>query len=97
VNIYGDLFSTKAIVTKTVFIYKRSKPKNILVRMGMLYIGAGEMWYLRILLLNKSADSFHTIKSVDGVEYSSFQAAAIASGFVQHNQESQICFNDAIH
>jgi hypothetical protein len=95
-NPRGELFSSNQIITKTVFIYKRKNPNNNIVRMGMLYISAGEMWYLRILLLHKPADSFHNLKFVDGVEYSSFQAAAIASRLVIHNQEAEICFNDAI-
>jgi hypothetical protein len=92
----GNLFSTNAIVTKKVYIFKRLKPKINIVRMGMLYISAGEMWYLRLLLLNIAADSFYKIKNVNGIEYSTFQLAAVAAKLVEHNNEGEISFKDAI-
>jgi len=36
----------------SVFIFKRTKPSDIITRMSMLYPNVGELWYLRLLLLN---------------------------------------------
>jgi hypothetical protein len=46
----GNLFSTNRFLKPNLYIFKRLKPEDNIVRMGMLYISAGEMWYLRLLL-----------------------------------------------
>ena len=65
--------------------------------MGMLYLSsAGEMWYMRLLLLNKPADSFFNLKYVNGIEYTSFQSAAVAAKLVINQNEAEICIQDSI-
>jgi hypothetical protein len=61
----------------------------------MLYITAGEIWYLRILLLHCPAYRFETLLHVDGTNYKSFQAAAVARRLVTNVDEALCCYNDA--
>jgi hypothetical protein len=51
---------------------------------------------MRLLLLNKAADSFHNLKTVNGKEYTSYQEAAVAENLVKDDNEAELCFADAI-
>jgi hypothetical protein len=89
----GDIFEINCFLKKPLFVFKRLKNAQQIVRIGMLYITVGELWYLRLLLLNKSAYSHSGIKIVDGYEYPTFQMAAIKLNF----NEGKLCFIDAIN
>jgi hypothetical protein len=83
-------------VNKRVYIKKRSDPSSSIVRMQMLYPSAGEIWYLRVILLNKPCVSYLHAKTFQGTVYETFQLSAIAHGFVESFAETLLCFRDAI-
>jgi hypothetical protein len=95
-NCNGDLFVTNRFLKPNLYIFKRLKPDDNIVRMSMLYLNAGEMWYLRLLLLNIPASSFDDLKYVNNIEHTTFQSAALALNLVQNNNEGELCFKDAI-
>jgi len=64
--------------------------------MSMLYPNIGELWYLRLLLLNIPIRSFEEAKIVDGTVYETFQKAAIARGLCRDQVEATRCFKDAM-
>ncbi len=75
-----------------------------LLMQKMIYCNAGEIWYLRLLLLNIptfSSKDYKLIpknKIVDGKKiYDTFQEAAISYGLVYDLNEATTCFRDAIH
>jgi ATP-dependent DNA helicase PIF1 len=82
---------------KPVFLFKRVKPHENVVRMSMIYVTAGEIWYLRLLLLNIATYSFSHLKIVDGIHYTTFQSAAVARGLATEDQELEVvtCFTEA--
>ena len=65
-----------------------------ITRMQMLYVSAGEIWYLRLILAHSSPTSFHDALSHNGREYSSFQAAAIAKNLVRDSDEPLTSFRE---
>jgi len=65
--------------------------------MEMLYITAGEIWYLRLLLLHCACVSFVDLRTVDGVTHRTFQEAAIAIGLVKSQNEVLLSFRDVMH
>lgn len=81
---------------RDLYLFRRKDPSKHIVRMGMLYPSAGEIWYIRELLLNFPAYSLQALLCVDGTEYTSFEAAAIARGIIKDYQEAKICFSENI-
>ena len=70
---------------KRIFIYKRKDPDNIIVRLNMLYMNAGDIWYLRQLLIHRSDFySYDDLKTWNGTPYATFQEAAKASGIIEN-------------
>ena len=58
---------------------------------------AGEKYYLRMLLtVMPGPQSFEILHTVDGVIYSSFQAACSARGLLEDDQEWFSCFAEAV-
>jgi len=57
---HPDFFSVYTVnrFVRTLYIYPRLKPENYIVRIGMISHSAGELWYLRLLLLHFPAISF---------------------------------------
>lgn len=58
-------------------------------RLPVLMPTAGEVYYLRLLLLRVPARSFDDLKMVGGVMHSSFRAAAIARNIVNDGHEAR--------
>ena len=98
-SIYHDMQATETVSTanreRRIYVYKRANSSDQIVRMGMVYVTAGEIWYLRLLLLNVAAISFDDLQTVNGIKYGTFQAAAIARGFVRDRNEAKICYREA--
>ena len=65
-------------------------------RIQKLYPSAGEIFYLRILLLHKHCRTFEDLLTVDGVELKTFQGAAEALGLIEHGDEGNFALNEAI-
>jgi hypothetical protein len=79
-----------------LWLYKRANPEDCVVRMSNVFITAGELWYLRLILLNVPCGSFLDAKTVNGVVYDTFQAAAIARGLYSDNTEAIMCYTEAL-
>ena len=58
----------------------------------MLPITAGEIWYLRLILLNRPITSYED--ALDGCR--TFQLAATSVGCVNDKEEAVVCFTEAI-
>ena len=84
-------------ITKPIFIWKRDKGIRSITRMEMLYITAGEIWCLRLLLLHCACVSFVDLRTVDGITHRTFQEAAIAIGLVKSQNEVLLSFRDVMH
>ena len=82
-------------IRSPLYVYKRHKPESHIVRMGMVYVSAGEIWFLRLLLLNCPAFSYEGLRYVDDIEHQSFQAAAVARGLVKDLQQAYMCYDEA--
>ena len=79
-----------------IYIYKRSDMSKCITRMEMLYPSSGEIWYVRLLLINRPCASFEDARSKDGVIYDTFQLSAIAHGYVTDELEALRCFESSI-
>ena len=82
---------------KRLYLFSRdpSKPKSI-VRMNWIYPSAGEIFYLRILLFNMPAISFQDYRTVNGIEFKTFQLAAVARNLVDDDREAYLAFQNVI-
>jgi hypothetical protein len=56
----------------------------------------GELFYLRALLLHRSAYSFTDLRTVDGTEFPTFQQAAQAIGLFESQNEAEFVMDEAI-
>jgi hypothetical protein len=81
---------------QTIYLFPRLTAESRLVRIGMISHSAGEIWYLRLLLLNFPAISFEHLRTVDGFTYLTFQAAAVARQIVSDDKEELICYEEAV-
>ena len=84
-------------INKPIFIWKRDTSKRCITRMEMIYITAGEIWYLRLLLLHCECFSFIELRTIQGVIYTTFQESAVALGLVNSQNEVLISFRDVMH
>ena len=58
---------------------------------------AGERYFLRLLLTAvRGPKSYEDLRTVDGTSYPTFQAACIARGLLENDQEWVICFDEAL-
>jgi hypothetical protein len=90
----GDIFLITRFVYN-LYIFKRDKPENNIVRMSINYIQHGEIWYLRRSLLNIPTYSLENLKYFEYVSYDTFQQAAIARGYVSDVTDALLCFNES--
>src|SRR5690606_24599958 len=65
-------------------------------RMNTVYITAGEVWYLRLILLKRAVVSHEDARTVRGQIYDTFQEAAKALGYATDENEAWLCFNDSL-
>jgi hypothetical protein len=66
-------------------------------RIQMVYPRHGDVFYLRALLLHRSAHSWKELKTVDGVLHPTFQSAAQNFGLFQNSNEATIAFEELLH
>jgi hypothetical protein len=83
-------------VTKVMWLYKRMKPEDSVVRMSYVYITAGEIWYFRLILLNFPCLSFEDAMCFEGITYITMQESAIARGLFADESEAKVCFQEAL-
>jgi hypothetical protein len=88
------------VPNKIYYIYKRTyREKPTLTRMENIYVTAGEIWYLRLILLKRPIISYedaYTGPAPDYFRYYSFQEAAIKHGLVKDRHEAETCFEEAL-
>jgi hypothetical protein len=56
----------------------------------------GELFYLRALLQHRPASSFVDVRTIDGIEYNTFQEAAIRLGLFADDHEAEYALTEAI-
>ena len=61
---------------------KKINPNSSITRIGMICILAGELWYLRQIILKCPITSWKDAKTNNEILYNSFQEAAVARGLV---------------
>ena len=69
---------------------------DVIVRLEMVPLTAGEIWFFRLLLLHTSPNSFEDAKRINGTMYGSYQAAAVAAGIVTDANVASECFQQSI-
>ena len=78
-----------------IHMTKRNNQNANIIRMEMLYPSAGEIWYLRLILLNRPCSSYKDAKTFEGIVYQTFQLSAIAHKYVESEKETSLCFQEA--
>ena len=83
---------------KTVFITKRLDPEKCIVRMNMIYASAGEVYYLRLLLLHLPARGFKDLINSSATRdiIRTYQEACLHHGFLTDHKEAVRCFEEAM-
>jgi hypothetical protein len=74
----------------------RSRKKDLVARIETVRPGTGELFYLRALLICKSAISFEHLRTIDDHIYPTFSEAARALGLFQNQNEAVVAMEDAI-
>ena len=69
-------------LSRNIYIMKKINPNSSITRIGMICILAGELWYLRQIMLKCPTTSWKDAKSHNEIVYTSFQEAAVARGLV---------------
>ena len=76
---------------------KRTKKLAVIGRLYTVSPKEQERFYLRIMLLNvPGARSYEDLRTVNGVLHSTFKEAALASGFIQDDNEYDQCLEEAV-
>jgi hypothetical protein len=78
-----------------LFLYRRKAGAEIICRLEMLYVTAGESWYLRLIIKNTPIMSYDDALTFEGHVYATFQQAAIARGLVLDVEDALQCFMEA--
>ena len=81
---------------KRMFLCKRQKHEQTIVRMEMVCVTAGEIWFLRLLLLHRSSISFQDTRMINNTLYPTFQAAAVAANLVTDLTIARECFDQSV-
>jgi hypothetical protein len=79
---------------KTYFLYE-TRSQHI-VRMGMVPMVAGEIFWLRVLMSKLPAYSFDELRTVDGVRYRSFQEAVQKRNLMDDQLTATEMFQEAL-
>ena len=82
---------------KRLYLFSRDSTKaKSIVRMNWVFPSAGEIFYLRILLFNLPAMSFQDYRTVNNIEFKTFQLAAVARNLVDDDREAYLAFQNVI-
>ena len=80
---------------KKLYIYKRLNPNDSICRMSMVYIYMGEIYYLRLLLLNIPAFGYDDLLTYNGTKYTLFQNCALARKLITNETLGLDTFKEA--
>ena len=89
-------FEIKIRGLKKLYLCKRKNSDNNIIRMEMVSLNSGELWYLRLLLLHCCPISFEDARTINGVTYNTFQLAAVAANLVTDLTVARECFQQSI-
>jgi hypothetical protein len=67
-----------------------------ITRLHPIRLSLGDVFYLRVLLQNRSARSFDELRTVNGTIYATFQDACIALNLFSDETEAEYCFAEAV-
>ena len=83
--------------SKYIVLRAQTKDKAI-VRMEMVHITAGEIWYLRRILLKRPIHGNLGMALTDsfGKKWTTYQESAIADGFVKEDKQTLEAFQEAV-
>jgi hypothetical protein len=76
-----------------VYIYKRKSDKCV-CRIEVVYVTAGDIYYLYLILKQRPIVSFEDALTVSNVLYASFQQSAVAAGYVTDRKEAIECYRN---
>jgi len=101
--IYNNVFNIsdkcldilKSSKSKNLYIYKRINSDRSITRMSMVYVYMGEIYYLRLLLLNVPTFGYDELLYYDNIKFTSFQLAAMARNLVLNEKLGYDCFKEA--
>lgn len=79
-------------IDRVTYLVKRRAENRSITRMEMVYPNAGELFYLRLILLNRSVQNFEDARKCGSDEHATFQLSAIAHGYVDSEYEAKKCF-----
>ena len=74
-NIDGFFVTTIRGLRKPIYLYRRLREEEVIIRIEMVCLTAGELWFPRLILLNFMPRSFEDARTINGTLYPSFQAA----------------------
>ena len=77
-------------------VIQRDPSRPHLSRLQSVHVSRGELFYLRSLLLSQPGTSWEDLRTIDGMVYSSFQAACLALGLFAERDEAQVCMQEAV-
>ena len=80
---------------KTIYMHPRARGEMI-CRLTVVYPSAGELFYVRLLLLHTAPRNFVDMRTVDGHIYQTYQETCRALGVLDHANEHERCFDDAV-
>jgi hypothetical protein len=73
------------------------KPQHIGVsRIQMVYPQHGEVFYLRALLIHRTAHGWQELKTIGDIYYPTYQLAAEAFGLFNNQNEATMAFNELL-
>jgi hypothetical protein len=76
-----------------IFIYKRTSTQCV-CRIEVVYVTAGDIFYLYLILKNRPVVSFEDAYTVENVRHTTFQQSAVASGYVKDRKEALECYRN---
>ena len=95
-NDEGYFEITHDALKKTIYLFKRQENARLIVRMEMVYVNSGEIWFLRLILLNFPITSYeHARTDLSGKTWQSFQQRAISDGLIKEHEECARCYDEA--
>ena len=76
------------------YVYQKIKPN--VSRIQYMSPDQGDIWFLRLLLLKRSAYSFRQLRCIDDIEYESYEKCARELGLIHNVDEYTICLQEAM-
>ena len=82
---------------RNIYLSRRTDRNPSITRLEVISITAGELFFLRLILLNYPKRSYAECLQFNNRTYTSYQESAVAAGIVRDNDEVYSCFEEAEH